>query len=107
MHEDIVLLLKGQGKRTNQLDDRLYELQKQYDKMQYELRCIKGVLQEVCQTAVPHRTREVRELLENHDKMYRTWYGGDGSPPLATIRFGHQVNRDLGSSYSAVWNTFL
>ncbi|AAK70699.1 ORF39 similar to XcGV ORF34 [Cydia pomonella granulovirus] len=103
MHEDILVLLKNYNKKYNQLDDAFQELQHQYDRTQYELRCLKKVLLEVCSLVAPHKEDMVQEMLNKHDKVYRTLHGENGAPPLATIRFNHQLSPELGSGY--MWNT--
>lgn len=103
MHHDIVALLKAYNKKCNLLDDKLYELQKQYDKTQYELRCVKQILGEVCETAAPHRKEVVEQMLENHSRTFRTELDGG----LASIMFQHQLYKDLGPSSPAVWSNIL
>lgn len=101
MHEDMIVLIKTFNKKINQLDDKVYELQRQYDQTQYELRCIKMVLKEICQTSAPHHSALIEDMLDQHDKVYKTLYGLDNTQPLASIRYAHQMNKDLGSAY--VW----
>lgn len=94
MHQDTVAMLKAYNKKCNLLDDRVYELQKQYDRVQYELKCVKELLSEVCDTVAPHRKEAVERMIENHGRTFRTEMG-DG---LASIVFEHQLFTDLGPS---------
>ncbi|AGQ20300.1 hypothetical protein CalGV041 [Clostera anastomosis granulovirus A] len=101
MHEDILTLMKNYNNKYNKLEDTVYELKHQYDKTQYELRVVKGILLEVCAAFAPHGKEQVTKMLDDHDKRFRTKYV-DGVVPLANIRFDHQLLSDLGSTY--VWN---
>ncbi|AAQ21631.1 unknown [Cryptophlebia leucotreta granulovirus] len=101
MHEEILILLKKYNKKYNQLDDAFQELQQQYDKTQYELKCLKKILLEVCSIVAPHKEEIVQEMIDKHDKVYKTLYE-NGSEPLASIRFNHQLSPELGSGY--LWN---
>ncbi|ABC61162.1 unknown [Choristoneura occidentalis granulovirus] len=103
MHEDIIVLLKNYSKKYNQLEETFQELKHQYDKTQYELRSVKNILLELCSEVAPAKTNSIQELLDKHDKMYKTLHQ-NGSTPLATIRFAHQLNPDLGTAY--VWENF-
>ena len=103
MHQDTVTLLKAYNKKCNQLDDRVYELQKQYDKVQYELKCVKELLSEMCDTVAPHRKEFVEQMIENHGRIFRTDLNGG----LASIVFEHQLHTDLGPSSPAIWANIL
>nr|QNN89482.1 ORF31 [Pieris brassicae granulovirus] len=41
MHADILLLLKNYNNKYNRMNEEFQELQHQYDKTQYELKCVK------------------------------------------------------------------
>jgi|WetSurMetagenome_2_1015567.scaffolds.fasta_scaffold507958_1 hypothetical protein len=101
MHQDIVALLKAYNKKCNLLDDKVYELQKQYDRVQYELKCVKELLSELCDTAAPHRKEAVERMIENHGRIFRTELSG------ASIVFEHQLFTDLGPSSPTVWANIL
>ncbi|AAM70232.1 hypothetical protein [Phthorimaea operculella granulovirus] len=103
MHEDILVQLKNYNNKYNRLDDAYRELQQQYDKTQFELRCIKNILLEIVQVVLPHREELVQEMLDKHDKVYKTLFEYGGSTPLASIRFNHQFSPELGAKY--VWNS--
>nr|ARX72021.1 hypothetical protein EREL_032 [Erinnyis ello granulovirus] len=98
MHEDIMVVLKNYTKKYNTLDDSLHELQQQYDKTQYELRCIKNILLEVCSVVAPDKQHVVQQMLDKHDSRYKTQYKLNSSP-LASIRFDYQLKPDLGTNY--------
>ncbi|QOD39995.1 Maph32 [Matsumuraeses phaseoli granulovirus] len=102
MHQDYMLLLKQYNNKCNQLNDAYQELQLQYDKTQFELRCVKQILLEICQEVAPHKQNIVQDMVDKHDKVYKTLHA-TGTTPMASIRFAHQLSPDLGSIY--VWNT--
>ncbi|APO13917.1 ORF33 [Plodia interpunctella granulovirus] len=104
MHEDILTLLKTYNKKFNELDDAFQTLKQQYDKTQYELKCVKRILKEVCSVVAPHREEMVQEMIDKHDKVYRTLYE-NGAAPLANIRFHHQLSPELNSVY--LWNNIF
>ncbi|ACZ63517.1 PrGVORF31 [Pieris rapae granulovirus Wuhan] len=101
MHADILLLLKNYNNKYNRMNEEFQELQHQYDKTQYELKCVKKMLLEVCSIVAPEKSETIENMLDKHDKVYKTLHQ-NGKPPLATIRFNHQLSPDLGSVY--VWN---
>ncbi|AKN80714.1 hypothetical protein [Diatraea saccharalis granulovirus] len=103
MTEEILVSLKHYNNKFNQMDDALHNLREQYDKTQFEIKCIKKILLEICSAVAPNKEVVVREMLEKHDKVYRTLHDY-GNIPLAHIRFNHQLSPDLGSVY--VWNVF-
>nr|UYX49666.1 ORF31 [Darna trima granulovirus] len=102
MHEDLLVLLKNYNNKSNKLYESFEDLKSQYDKTQYELRCIKKLLSEVCLIVAPHKRELVENMLHKHDKVYKTLHDEHGNQPIATIRFSHQLSPDLGSKY--VWN---
>lgn len=102
MHEHILEQLKKYNNKYNQLDDAFQRLQQQYDKTQYELKCVKKILLDVCAVVSPHNREMVQELLDRHDKVFKTVYE-NGSTPLASIRFEHHLTPQLDTIY--VWDT--
>lgn len=98
MHEDILVLLKSYNKKYNQLSDAFQQLQYQYDKTQFELKCIKQILLELCAIAAPHAKYKVQEMLDKHDKIYNTLHTNT-TPAIANIRFNYQLFPDLGATY--------
>lgn len=95
-------MLKNYNNKYNQLDDAFHELKHQYDITQYELKCVKKILLELCTVMAPSKQDYVQELLNKHDKVYKTLHEPNGKLPLANIRFHHQLTPDLGNVY--VWN---
>ncbi|UXX41836.1 hypothetical protein [Psilogramma increta granulovirus] len=98
MHEDIMVVLKNYTKKYNLLDDMYHELRQQYDKTQYELKCIKNLLLEMCKLVVPDKQYVVQQMLDKHDSRYKTQFEFNNTP-LATIRFDHQLKPELGINY--------
>ncbi|AKS25370.1 Clas27 [Clostera anastomosis granulovirus B] len=101
MHEDIMVVLKNYTRKYNLLDDSYHELKQQYDKTQYELRCIKNILLDVCLLVAPDKQHVVQQMLDKHDSRYKTQFelNSSASAPLASIRFDYQLKPDLGAKY--------
>ena len=98
MHEDIMVVLKNYTRKYNLLDDSYHELRQQYDKTQYELRCIKNLLLELCVLVAPDKQYVVQQMLDKHDSRYKTQFESN-SAPLASIRFDHQLKPELSAKY--------
>nr|ALN41976.1 hypothetical protein [Cnaphalocrocis medinalis granulovirus] len=105
MHEDILVLLKSYNNKYNKLDDAYHELRQQYDITQYELRCVKKILQEICTTVAPHRLQYIQHLLDTHDKNYKMLYEERNTNiPLAQIRFKNNLTVDQNGKSMYVWD---
>ncbi|AAP85666.1 ORF_29 [Adoxophyes orana granulovirus] len=104
MNEDVLLMLKNFNNKYNRVDDAYHELRQQYDKTQYELKKIKQILLNICETVAPQYRTEIDDMLNTHDKRYKTLYENN-TLPLANIRFEHHLKPDLNTSY--VWNYLL
>jgi hypothetical protein len=104
MYGEVNKILKEYNTRLNRLDDHLDEFKRQYDRAQYELMDVKRILLEVCKNVAPEKVENIRRMLTTHDKKFKTIYNENGESPLATIRFSHQLYKDLDRIYSSVWN---
>ncbi|AAS82704.1 ORF34 [Agrotis segetum granulovirus] len=109
MHQpNIIQLLKVYKAKCNILEDRVYELQQQYDKTQYELKCVKELLAEICEIVAPHRKDLVDEMIENHGRRFRTEHLPYGQPPLANLKYKHQTaTTNFAPSSPTIWANLM
>ncbi|AAG27329.1 PxORF31 peptide [Plutella xylostella granulovirus] len=97
-------VIKGINKKYINLEDKYYDLQQEHDKLQYEVKCIKEILSDVCQLVAPHHSDTVDSLIDNHDRNHKTIYSRDGQAPLNSIRFRHQYeSHELGLHDNNGW----
>ncbi|QBQ01584.1 PlxyGVORF31-like protein [Hyphantria cunea granulovirus] len=105
-HAQLNNIIKAFSNKHYDLEERYHELREQHDKVQFELRCIKEIMVELCEVLAPHRAVTVSAMLDKHDRTHRTLYR-DGKPRFNSIRFEHQIQTDLNSSSPAAWHCIL